>query len=164
MSADRPKIRAVFDCMMFLQGAARREGPAAACLLLAELGPVELYVSQEIMAEVRDVLARPRWHKFPALTDRTVEQFLAAVEKLAVIVAEVPRLFHFDRDPKDEPYINLAIAANVSYLVSRDNDILDLADTSTPDGDRVRRQAPEPRILDPVAFLAEIRPPTTRGG
>ena len=60
MSADRPKIRAVFDCMVFLQGAARRESPAGACLLLVELEAVELYLSKEIIAEVRDVLTRPR--------------------------------------------------------------------------------------------------------
>ena len=61
------------------------------------------------MAEVRDLLARPRVRRrFPALTD-----------------------------PKDALYINLAITARVSYLVSRDNDILDLANASTPDGERL---------------------------
>ena len=115
-------------------------------------------MSYEIMAEVRDVLARPRVReKFPALTDQIAQRFLAALEERAVMVSEVPRVFHFDRDPKDEPYINLAIAARVRYLVSRDNDILDLADASTPDGERLRHQAPDLRILDPVAFLAEIR-------
>ena len=59
MSADRLKIRAVFDCMVFLQGAARRESPAGACLLLAELEAVELCLSEEILSEIRDVLARP---------------------------------------------------------------------------------------------------------
>src|ERR1019366_5907499 len=54
MSADRPKVRAVFDCMVFLQGAARRESAAGACLLLVESDVIELYVSQEIMAEVND--------------------------------------------------------------------------------------------------------------
>jgi predicted nucleic acid-binding protein len=79
MSADRPKIRAVFDCMMFLQATARGEGPSGACLLLVELGVVELCVSPEIMAEVRAVLARPRVrHKFPAMTDQVAEQFIAA--------------------------------------------------------------------------------------
>ena len=34
MRVDRPKIRAVFDRMVFLQGAARRESPSGACLLL----------------------------------------------------------------------------------------------------------------------------------
>jgi len=158
MSADRPKIRAVFDCMIFLQGAARRESAAGACLLLVELDTIELCVSQEIMAEVRDVLARPQVRqKFPALTDQIVDRFLAALEERAVVVSEVPRAFQFDRDPKDEPYINLALAAKVSYFVSRDGDILDLADASTPDGERLRRQAPELRILEPVAFLVEMR-------
>lgn len=158
MSCDRPKVRAVFDCMVFLQGAARRGSPSGACLILVELDAIELCVSQEIMAEVRDVLARPRVRqKFPALTDEIVDRFLAALEERTVVVSNVPRVYHFERDPKDEPYINLAIASKVSYLVSRDNDLLDLADASTPDGQRLRNQAPNLRILDPVAFLAEIR-------
>jgi putative PIN family toxin of toxin-antitoxin system len=158
MSPDRPKIRAVFDCMVFLQGAARRESAAGACLLLVELGAIELCVSREIMAEVRDVLTRPRVRKrFPSLTDQIVDRFLAALEKRAMVVSEVPHVFQFDRDPKDAPYINLAITARVSHLVSRDNDILDLANASTPDGERLRHQAPELQILDPVAFLVEIR-------
>jgi putative PIN family toxin of toxin-antitoxin system len=158
MSADRQKIRAVFDCMIFLQGAARRESAAGACLLLVELDAIELCVSQEIMAEVRDVLARPRVRqKFPALTDQIADRFFTALEERAVVVSEVPRVFKFDRDPKDEPYINLAIAARVSYLVSRDSDILDLADASNPDGERLRHQAPELRILEPVTFLVEMR-------
>ena len=86
-------------------------------------------------------------------------EFLAALGKRTVEVATVPRLFPFGRDPKDEPYINLAIAASARYLVSRDNDILALADVSTPDGERLRRLAPELRILDPVSFLSDIRRP-----
>jgi hypothetical protein len=41
--------------------------------------------------------------------------------------------------------------------VSRDNDILDLADGSAPDGGRLRRMASDLHILDPAEFLAEIR-------
>lgn len=158
MSADRAKIRAVFDCMMFLQGAARRESAAGACLLLVELDAIELAVSPEIMAEVRDVLARPRVRqRFLAPADRIVDRFLAAIEGRATLLPEVPRVFRFDRDPKDEPYLNLAVFSRATYLVSRDNDILDLADASTPDGERLRHHAPDLRILNPSAFLAEFR-------
>ena len=150
MSGDAPKIRVVFDCMMFLQGAARREGATGACLGLLELNAIGLYVSQEIMAEVRDVLARPPVRqRFPALTDQIIDRFLVALKERAIVVSEVPRVFQFDRDPKDEPYINLAIAAIANYLVSWDKDILDLADTSTPHGERLRRQAPELEIVEP---------------
>jgi len=54
MSPERPKARVVFDCVVFLQGAARRGSPAAACLLLAELGVVELCVFTEVLSEIRD--------------------------------------------------------------------------------------------------------------
>ena len=80
MSADRPKVRAVFDCMVFLQGAARRESAAGVCLLLVESDVIELYVSQEIMAEVNDRESelprepgrwlRPRWRTSSASTSR----------------------------------------------------------------------------------------------
>lgn len=160
MSPDRPKARAVFDCMVFLQGAARRESPAAACLLLAELGVVELCVSAAILSEIRDVLTRPRvQQRFPALTDAVVDRFLSALGKHSLLISPVPRLFVYDRDPKDEPYINLAIAAGARYLVSRDADILDLAPQASRDGARIRSHAPELQILDPVSFLDVLRRP-----
>lgn len=158
MTPDRPKARVVFDCMVFLQGAARRESPAAACLLVAELGVVEVCVSAEILSEIRDVLSRPRiQQRFPAMTGAVVDRFLTALGKHAVLISPVPRVFIYERDPKDEPYINLAIAAGAQYLVSRDTDILDLAPRESRDGARLRSHAPELQILDPVSFLAALR-------
>ena len=133
MSADRPKIRVVFDCMVFLQGAARRESAAGACLLLVELEAVELCLSREIIAEVRDVLTRPRLReRFPALTDELVDRFLGALETQGVLIPQVPHVFAYQRDPKDEPYLNLAFGAEANYLVSWDTDLLDLAKLSDP--------------------------------
>src|SRR5258708_32184365 len=157
MSADRPKIRAVFDCMVFLQGAARRESPAGACLLLVDLEAIELCISEAIVAEVRDVLTRPRVRlRFPALTDELIERFLVALGKRALTIPGVPRVFLYERDRKDEPYINLAIAAEASYLVSRDPDVLGLANPDDPDGERLRHYAPRLQILDPGSFLVEM--------
>ena len=160
MSPERPKARVVFDCMVFLQGAARRESPAAACLLLAELAVVELCISAEILSEIRDVLTRPSiQQRFPALTDAMVDRFLTALGKHSVLISPVRRVFVYERDRKDEPYINLAIAAGASYLVSRDADILDLASGASRDGARLRSHAPELLILDPVSFLDVLRRP-----
>jgi predicted nucleic acid-binding protein len=86
-----------------------------------------------------------------------IERFLGALGKRALTVPEVPRIFSYGRDPKDEQYINLAIAAGASYLVSRDSDVLDLANPNDPDGTRLRRHAPRLQILDPVSFLADMR-------
>jgi len=158
VSADPPKPRAVFDCMVFLQGAARRDGAAGACLLLVERKAVELFLSGEVLSEIRDVLNRPKVrHKFPALNDQRVEQFLQALEKMAEIIHEVPRAVAYERDPRDEPYVNLAIAARAGFLVSRDGDFLDLANPSNADGALLRNLAPGLQILDPVSFLREVR-------
>ena len=151
--------RVVFDCMVFLQGAACAEGPAAACLRLAETGHVELYLSAEVLNEVRDVLTRPKVRrKFPALTDETVTAFLTRVSRFARMIAEVPRVVSLPRDTKDEKYLDLALAAEATYLVSRDNDLLDLMDEHKPEGRAFREDFPQISILDPVSFLRTLQP------
>ena len=68
--------RAVFDCMVYLQAAARSTGPAGTCLQTVRDGRLELVISPEIIAEVRDVLTRPKMlKKFPTLTVEAVEVF-----------------------------------------------------------------------------------------
>ena len=119
--------RAVFDCMVFLQAVTNEQGPAFACVDLVEQEKLQLIVSPAIMAELRDVLSRPKVRaKFPHLTDERVEGFLHWLEDKGITLAEVPRVFEYPRDPDDEPYINLAIASDARYLVSRDKDLLDL--------------------------------------
>ena len=147
-------VRVVFDCMVFLQGAARAEGPAAACLRLAEAGYVELFVSEAILDELRDVLTRPKIRKkFPALTHETVEAFLARVQRFAHWVAKPPSVVTLARDPKDEKYLDLAVAAGASHLVTWDQDLLDLRDDPSADAQAFRANFPHITILDPVAFL-----------
>ncbi len=94
--------RVVFDCMVFLQAAARSSGPAAACLHAVREGKVELVISSEIIAEIRDVLTRPRTaRKFPTLTVEAVDLYVKDVESLAVSFSDVPVAMVLERDPKD---------------------------------------------------------------
>ena len=153
--------RVVFDCMVFLQGAARPDGPAAACLRLVETGHVELFLSEPVLGEVRDVLARPRIRqRFPALTDELVNGFLERVRQGATVLADVPSIVSLPRDPKDEKYLDLAAAAQAKYLVSRDNDLLDLMDQSRAESREFRVNFPSLSIVDPVAFLQLLVPPS----
>ncbi len=144
--------RAVFDCMVFLQGAGRPAGPAAACLRLLDEEKVVLCVSSETLAEVRDVLTRPKTlRKFPGLSPEWVEAFVKHLELKGALFANIPQAVTLQRDPKDEPYLNLAIAAGAKDLVSRDNDLLDLM----KDVDFRARYA-DLLVVEPVAFLREI--------
>ena len=140
---------AVFDCMVFVQALANLKGPAYACYQLVRSDRLVLYLSPEVVAEVGDVLNRPKIRgKFPALTDGAVETFLQDTVSRAVMLSEVPETFRLERDPKDERYINLALASKASYLVTWDKDLLDLMND-----EGFRRQFPQLTILEPPALL-----------
>jgi putative PIN family toxin of toxin-antitoxin system len=145
--------------MVFLQGAMRTAGPAAACFRLVDDGVVELTVSAELLAEVKDVLARPALQRrYQALEPAKVAKFLAEVEGKALLIPNVPSIFSYARDPKDELYVNLAAAAGARYLVTRDKDLLDLMDKETREGSDFRQRFPGLTVLDPPAFLRALTP------
>ena len=81
--------------------------------------------------------------------------FCERVQQVAQRIDPVPALFALPRDPDDEPYLNLAIAAGADYLVTRDNDMLDLMQDAT-----FLAQHPTLTILDPVAMLHFLKPTT----
>ena len=115
--------RVVFDCMVFLQGAARSDCPARACFQTVDDRLATLCISPAILAEVRDVLSRPELVKrFPALSAEWVTAFVTSVADKALVVPDVPNAFVLPRAPKDEPYINLAVVTQAEFLVSRDRD------------------------------------------
>src|SRR5262245_19806692 len=113
--------------MIFLQAADHPTGPSGACFEHVKKGQIELFTSPEIVSELQDLLNRPKIRqKFPTPDNEKVAGFLTEVDRLATSIAHVPATFSYPRDPKDEPYINLAIATDAEYLTSRDKDLLDL--------------------------------------
>ena len=152
--------RVVFDCMVFMQAAARPDGPADACLVLAENRHCELIVSTEILDEVREVISRPGIRKkFGGLSDEEIDALFDRLSKVAILVQDVPSVVTFRRDPDDMMYLNLAVAANAKYVITHDKDLLDLMTGVDPDAEAFRTTYPEIKILDPVAFLRLIRQP-----
>ncbi len=157
MNDERGRVRVVYDCVVFLQGLIKESGPGAECLELFEDGIIELFISEGVLNEIGDVLTRPDLqHKFPLLTQERAEELLGGLRERATFLESVPAEFSYDRDPKDEMYVNLALAAGAAYLVSRDNDLLDLM-RETDAGNDFRRRFPSLMILNPVAFLREMQ-------
>ena len=112
-------------------------------------------MSDAILAEVRDVLGRPRIRaKNPTITDERVEDFFGRIDQVAQKIHDVPASYSLPRDPDDEPYLNLALAANADYLVTWDQDMLDLMQDAG-----FRTQYPQLIILNPVALLQALTPP-----
>lgn len=110
-SQDRVSTFAVYDCMLFFRAAVR---PSSVHPLfeLIDQGNVEIALSPDVLAEVRDVLTRPKLvAKYPALTTEAVDAFLAQYLRLARWIDNVPEHYSLVRDPKDSNYLNLAIEA-----------------------------------------------------
>jgi uncharacterized protein len=149
--------RVVFDCNLFVQGIANRNSPARKALRLFFNGDISLFVSEPIIREVRAVLNRAELRrKLPSINDRIVNAFLTKLEAKAIPIANVPEEFHYERDPDDEMYINLAIVSNAAYLVSRDKDLLDLMTTSTDVARQFRSRYPFLRIMTAADLITAI--------
>ncbi len=78
----------------------------------------------------------------PLLTDQVLHELLGRLSNTATRIDPVPTRFSFSRDSKDEPYLNLAIAAGAQYLVTRDKDLLDLM-TEAAEGIDFRARFPD---------------------
>lgn len=94
MTSRHSRPRAVFDCMVFLQGLTSEGGPAAACLELFDDYAIELFVSKEVMAEIHDVLTRPKLlARFSRLTDERADRLIVGLKEHATMIEFVPRRY-----------------------------------------------------------------------
>ncbi len=146
-------LKVVFDCNVYLQALANPAGPAGRCVELALRGVVALYVSPFVLDEIRRVTSYPQLIARFKLRPSRVAVLLDNLLKVAVVVPVVAELWRYDRDPDDAHYVNLAVIAGASIVVSRDNDLLDLMDLGRPEAVEFTSKFPSLRILDPVAFL-----------
>ena len=97
--------------------------------------------------------ARPHIIKKYELDPSVVAKFIEDIRVFATFVDVVPHVFDFPRDPKDAHYVDLAVAASAKLIVSRDKDLLSLADESTPEGQDFKARFPGIAILTPPALL-----------
>lgn len=154
MSSAEQKIKVVYDCMIYLQATISATSLAAKLFRLVENDEVLLFVSEDILYEIRDVLSRPKIReRNPHLTDEYVLAFLEKILRKAQNISKVPNHFTYTRDPKDEKYINLAVEAKAEYIVSRDKDLLDLMTGITSDCKEFRQKFRPLKIVAPVEFL-----------
>ncbi|MDB5301368.1 MAG: pilt protein domain protein [Phycisphaerales bacterium] len=153
-------VRVVYDCVVFLQGAGRRNNAARRCLELVDAGCVTLCLSRDVLAEIEDVLSRPIIQsKFPLLRSEDSKTLLQSVRAKAAIFPNVPNAFALPRDPDDEPYTDLAIAAGARYLVTwNDRHLTYLMRKDTPEGRDFCWRFPEVQIVDLPTFLRDVEP------
>ena len=125
----------VIDCVVFVQSLISEAGPATRCVRLFEQSKFSIAVSREILSEIREVLSRSSLHQsYPRLTDERVDRLIEFLLYRGKLFRQVRRHYEYSRDPSDEAYLNLAIEAGADFLVTRDNDLLDLMKWETEEG------------------------------
>jgi len=80
-----------------------------------------LLVSYETVAELDEVLRRPRFDKYLSQARRL--EFLAALVREAEVI-DVVDVVAECRDPKDNKFLELALSGNGSHIVTGDSDLL----------------------------------------
>jgi putative PIN family toxin of toxin-antitoxin system len=146
-------IDAVFDTNIYLQATLSNKGPAFACWQLVENNEVRVFATDAILAEIEDVFNRPKLRRnYPVLTDEKVSEIIKSIYSLAVIIEKPEDIYKFERDENDEVFINLALTVEADFLVSRDNDLLDLAKDKF-----FLETYPKLKVVNPAEFLQICR-------
>ena len=83
----------------------------------------KVLVSAATIAELDDVLRRPKFNKYVSEDQRL--EFLAALVQSAEMV-EITESIRECRDPKDDKFLELASSGNANFLLTGDADLLAL--------------------------------------
>lgn len=86
---------------------------------------VELFTSVAMLAELTDILARPKFAKKIAASLLTVDQLVDGYAELTQLVRPTPTP-RIVSDPDDDVVIGTAIAARADLLVTGDRGLLDV--------------------------------------
>ena len=146
-------IAAVFDTNIYIQAILRETGPASGCVEELFSGRIVVFIHPEILQEIDDFLLRKRVReKYRRVRSVKTADLVRKIRKYGTWVPSVERLFELDRDPDDAFLIDLSIATNADFLVSRDKDLLELSDD-----ENFVAKYPNLKIVDPYAFLVAVR-------
>lgn len=86
-------------------------------------GKIKIIFSLELIEEFLSVAHRPKFKKY--FSNEDIEQLIDLFEFYGEI-AQVKSKIELCRDPKDDFLLSLAIDSKAAYLITGDNDLLDL--------------------------------------
>ena len=133
-------MRVVVDTNVLVRALIMPQGSVGPMLLRLRQDDFTLLYSQPLLEELVDVLNRPRIRHKYGLTDGDIETVFSLVLLRGESVTPERRITAC-RDPKDDKFLEVAVAGKADVIVSGDEDLLTLhpfADIS---------------ILPPAAFL-----------
>jgi hypothetical protein len=133
-------VNVVVDTNVFISSLINPAGTPGKIVDLWKVGRISLCLSQEILHEYLEVIARLGISDDPA-----VATLLKIFESRGnqVYVSETSALTVIENDPEDNKFLECAIAARAQYVISGDRHLLKL------------REFQGIRVLTPAAFIRE---------
>ena len=131
-------VRVVLDSNIVVSACLTPQGASATIVELALLGYFTLCISQEVLSEYQEVLARP---KFSRELER-IKTVLEGIEETSAVIVPRQRLT-LSSDEEDNRLLECAQAAKADFLVTGNR-------KHFPD------RMDEVRILSPCEFLTEL--------
>ncbi len=115
-------MRAVVDTNVWVSAVLNPAGPPSEVRAAFEVGRFTLVTSAPLLAEVAEVLARPRIAEKYGVTQRDTTELVALLAEKAEMVS-VTGGVHLCRDPEDDIVIETARNGRAEALVTRDDDL-----------------------------------------
>lgn len=119
-------MRAVVDTNILIRALLKPQGTVAPILGRLRDGDYVLLYSTEILEEIVDVLGRPRFRIKYGIRDQDIEALLALLVLRGEKVVP-PQRIEACRDPKDDKFLEVAVAGQAEVLVTGDRDLLVLS-------------------------------------
>ena len=136
-------MRVVIDTGVFVSGLIRQQGTTGDVLRALREGRFIVIYSTEIVVEIIDVLGRASFRTKYHIEPDDITALVNLIRLRGELVIP-PRDVKACRDPKDDKFLNAALATQTDCIVSGDNDLLDL------------NPYEEISILRPAEFLARL--------
>lgn len=144
--------QAVFDTVVFVRELLNRRSIWAK-LVFDYRERYDLVVSPPVLREILEVLRRPVLvRRFTTVLGRDPAALLAILQDAEVVVIDEDAMPRICRDPKDDTFLAMAVTSGARFIVSEDNDLLDLGEY---DG---------VRLLNAESFLAVLGPEADHSG
>lgn len=138
-------MRAVLDTNVVVSGIIKEQGPSGQILrLLFQDRKFIAVTSLDILAEIREVLRRAKIRKYHEWTDEQIDTFITFFYSQSV-VTEGKLTVNLTRDPHDDKFLACAREGSAEYLVSGDDDLLQI------------KVFERTQIVRPAAFLAVLQ-------
>ena len=134
-------IKVVLDNNVFVSAVIKPDSNPGRILQLVENGGIELYVSPEILEELKATLAYPRPKKIHRRDAKWIAGFIRGLSEMARVTPGKMVIEVIERDPSDNIYLAWALEGQADFIISGDHHLTDLGTFR------------DIRIVNPAAFL-----------